>query len=235
MRQASFATGWSLIALMIFLAMYNSRKRFSMIPLGKASTWLFLHVAGGLLGVGLFWMHTGGLWPKGNYEQVLALLFYLVSLSGVVGWLLQMIYPRLLSTAGVEVIYERIPAELAHLREQAQALILAANSETLGQYYHEQIHWFLRQPRFFFYHVIGSDKPRAWTRRQREQIQRYLNSQEKQALDQLSGMVNYKLELDVHYALQSVMKRWLLVHVPLAAALLLLAFWHIVVVFVYAG
>ena len=43
-----------------------------------------------------------------------------------------------------------------------------------------------------------------------------------------------KAKIDVHYACQSTMKYWLLVHLPLAAAVLGLMFWHVIVVNVYA-
>jgi hypothetical protein len=232
---SSFATGWLLLTLMLFLAMYNSRKRISMLPLGKASTWLQLHVIGGFATFGFFWLHTGRIWPSGGYEHVLALLFYLVGLSGVCGWLLQAIYPRVLTSTGIEVIYERIPTELADLREQAEALMRNSNSVTLAQYYHDQIQWFFSQPRFLLHHLLGNDKARTWSRQQQSQVQRYLNSHENEVLQTLGEMMNHKLELDVHYALQSVMKGWLLVHVPLAVALVLLALWHTIVVHVYAG
>src|SRR4051812_14874206 len=58
-----FATGYALFALIVFLALYNGRKRLSMIPLGRASTWLTLHLVGGALSMALFWLHTGNLWP----------------------------------------------------------------------------------------------------------------------------------------------------------------------------
>ena len=62
------ATGWSLLALLVALAAFNTRKRLSMLPLGSASTWLRLHVVGGILAVPLLWLHAGTLWPTGLYE-----------------------------------------------------------------------------------------------------------------------------------------------------------------------
>lgn len=235
----AFGTGWVLITVMLFLAMYGSRKRLSMLPIGRASTWLLFHVVGGATAVCVFWFHAGRLWPKGGYLQVLALLFYLVSLSGICGWLLQMIYPRRLTGSGVEIIYERIPAELANLREQAEAIVMNCTRETgsttLADHYLEKIDWFLRRPRFYFYNAIGSERARTWHRQQHDQVQRYLDSHERKFLEELSAIIDYKLKLDFHYAAQSVMKGWLLFHVPLSAALLFLSFWHILVVYIYVA
>src|SRR5262245_17732541 len=77
-----FVAGYLLLALMVFLALYRGRKKLSMLPLGKASVWLTLHLVGGVLSLPLFWVHTGSLWPVGMINQTLAALFYLTCLSG---------------------------------------------------------------------------------------------------------------------------------------------------------
>ena len=239
LRKPAFASGWFLFGVMVFLAAYNGRKKLAMIPLGKASTWLQLHVIGGFFALLVFWSHTGELWPRGGYERVLALLFYLVSLSGIFGWLLQMYFPHLMTDSGVEVIYERIPAELANLREQAEAIVLNCTTETgsptLARHYVERVDWFLRQPRFFLFNAIGSEKARMWRRQQHAHVLRYLNSREQKFLNELTEIIDYKLELDVQYAAQTIMKRWLFLHVPLAMALMLMAVWHVIVVHVYTA
>jgi hypothetical protein len=43
-----------------------------------------------------------------------------------------------------------------------------------------------------------------------------------------------KAEIDFHYATQSLMKRWLLGHLPLAAAVVLLTLWDILLVHIYS-
>ena len=235
----SFMTGWFLFSVMVFLASYNGRKKLAMIPLGKASTWLQLHVIGGFAALLIFWTHTGEFWPRGGYERALALLFYIVSASGILGWAIQMYYPHLMTDSGVEVIYEQIPAELAYLREQAEAIVLNCTTETgsptLARHYAERVDWFLRQPRFFIFNAIGSEKARMWRRQQHTHVLRYLNSREQKFLNELSEIIDYKLELDVHYAAQTIMKGWLLIHVPMAASLMLMAIWHIIVVHVYTA
>jgi len=231
-------TGWLLLATIVGLAAYNARKRLSMLPLVKSSAWLFGHVLGGGGALALFWLHTGTLWPHGLYQQVLAALFYLVSLSGVIGHLLQRIYPRLLTNTRTEIIYERIPHALAELRAEVEKIMLTSaretGSDTLARHYLETLDWYFRRPRFFLNHVFGGERARVWQRQQIATVHRYLNEAERKFLAQLADLADRKTELDFHYAAQSMMKRWLLLHVPLAVALLALALWHILVVYVYS-
>ncbi|MFP6761118.1 MAG: hypothetical protein VB856_05360, partial [Rhodospirillales bacterium] len=65
LQNSSVLTGYTLIAVMLCVALLNTRKKLSMIPLGKASSWVVFHVVGGLLCVALFWVHTNTFWPKG--------------------------------------------------------------------------------------------------------------------------------------------------------------------------
>jgi hypothetical protein len=232
-------TGWWLFAVIIFLGAFNARKKLSMIPLGRASTWLAWHVAGGFLTLTLFWLHTRTLWPQGLYEQALAAVFYSLNLSGIVGWLLQRAYPHQLSDTGVEIIYERIPAEIARLRAETEDIVLnctkETSSDTLARHYVETLHWFFIRPRFFWNHALsGGKKARAWFRQQSSAVRLYLNDAERKHLDRLIALGEFKNEIDFHYAAQSLMKRWLLLHLPLAAALVLLILWHVVLIYAYA-
>jgi len=231
-------TGWALLTIFVILALFNVRKRFSMLPLGSARTWLLIHVAGGSLALAVFWLHTGTLWPLGLYEQCLTVLFYAISANGILGYLLQRIYPNRLTQTGLEVIYERIPSELAEIRERAEALILACTKETasdvLAQHYQQTFSWFFQRPRFVVSHILGGFRGEHWVRHQCSTVQRYLNAVELGYLERLASLARIKNQIDFHYAAQGVMKGWLLVHVPLAAALLVLAVWHVVLVHVYA-
>ncbi len=236
--QPAVVTGWSLVALMVFLASFNMRKKMSMLPLGSAQTWLKLHVVGGFLALIFFWIHTRSLWPLGYYEQILALLFYLLTANGIVGFILQKIYPGHLTQTGLEIIYERIPAEIVEMRERAEALILECTQstgvETLAQYYLETLDWFFRKPRFFWNHAVGRQKARHWLRQQLATVRSYLNDAERVYLEKLQVLGETKNKIDIHYALQTVLKSWLLIHIPLTVAVVVFVIWHIVLVHAYA-
>lgn len=230
-------TGWSLFVLMMWLTFFNARKRLSMLPLATARNWLILHVVVGLIAVPLFWLHTGVVWPTGLYEQVLALLFYLVSANGLLGFLLLEIYPARLTQTGLEIIYERIPAEIAEMREKAETILLSCTretgSDTLAKHYLEALDWFFRRPRFFMSHALGGQRGSQWVRHQLATVRRYLDDKERSFLEEIARIAEVKNKVDFHYALQSIMKGWLLVHVPLAVAVIALAGWHVLIVHVY--
>jgi hypothetical protein len=232
-------TGWWLFAVILFLGLFNARKKLSTLPLGRASTWLAWHVIFGFLTLALFWLHARSLWPTGLYEQVLAAVFYGVVVSGIVGWWMQRIYPRHLTDTGGEIIFEKIPTEIARLRESAEALMLESaretGSDTLSRHYLETFHWFFRKPRFFANHALsGGKKARAWVRQQCDVVRLYLSEAERGHLEKLRALAEQKADVDAHYTLQALMKRWLLVHLPLTAVLLLMIVWHILMVHIYS-
>ncbi|MDP3920631.1 MAG: hypothetical protein Q8R76_07490 [Candidatus Omnitrophota bacterium] len=231
-------TGWVLFSVIMFLALFNIRKKMPMIPLGSAHTWLLLHVAGGLLAFSLFVLHTGSFWPTGAYEQVLAFLLYLITLSGIAGYILQRIYPARLTETDLEVIYERIPAEIASIREKAEQLILECaektTSDTLPKNYLNDWRWYFKKPRFFLSHAMGRNRGHFWIRNHGETVRRYLSQAEVPYLNELTSLAKIKNRIDFHYTAQSIMKGWLFFHIPVTAALMVFGAWHIIVIHVYA-
>jgi hypothetical protein len=230
-------TGYTLLALMLLLGFFNIRKRLSMVPVGRASVWLAFHVAAGFLAIALFWLHIGTLWPLGLYEQALTGLFYLVSITGIIGYVLSRTLPRRLAQTEVEIIYERIPAELAEIRNQVESLVLEctekAGSDTVAQHYISTLSWFFQRPRFAISHVVGGDAAGHWLRGPGSAARRYLNDPEKEIFDQIIELGELKCLVDRHYACQALLKNWLLIHVPLSMAVILTAVWHFILVNVY--
>jgi hypothetical protein len=55
---SDFSTGWVLFFVIALLTLFGARKRLSFLPLGPASRWLRIHVAGGFMAVFMFWLHT---------------------------------------------------------------------------------------------------------------------------------------------------------------------------------
>jgi hypothetical protein len=233
-----FVTGYLLLAAIVFLALYNGRKKLSMVPLGRVSTWLTLHLVVGCATIVLFTLHARTLWPLGLADRALALLFYLVTLSGLGGYVLQLWLPGRLTRSGPEVIYERIPAEIAILRDAAERVVTTAAEQagfdTLGRYYVETLSWYFARPRFQLSHVFGGRRAEFWFRRRLATIRHHLSDAERPALDRLAELGAAKTVVDTQYAMQSVLKAWTLFHVPLAAALLSVGAWHLILVHVYA-
>jgi hypothetical protein len=236
--EPALLTGYVLYALILGLGAFNARKRLAMVPLGRASSWAAAHVLVGVFAMALYWLHTASLWPEGLYEQALALAVYAVTVTGLIGYGIQKLYPVWLTQTGLEIIYERIPTELARLRAEAESLVVACTREvesgTLARHYLETFAWYFRRPRFALSHLFGGRRGVHWVFRQRATLTRYLDDRERGYLDRLMELGFAKARVDVHYALQSALKVWLLVHLPLSVAVIALATWHLVLVHVYA-
>lgn len=237
--QGAFLSGWVLLTVMTFLAVFHIRKKVTMLPLGRASTWLQLHVYSGWLAILIFGEHVGWRIPEGWLEIMLATIFVLAAGSGVIGIGLSRFLPPLLTRRGEEVIFQRIPGFIAELRGEAEDLVLEAaketQSSTITEFYMNQLSFFFDGPQNRLRHLFASRNARFALMNEIDNLKRYLNSQESEYAEQLRVLVNKKDELDFHYALNLALKAWLLVHVPATYSLFVLAALHVVAVYAFSG
>lgn len=236
-QEPNILSGWVLVALFLFLALFNLRKKLPNLPLGRMSFWLYLHAAAGLLAAAVYFLHAGAIWPRGGYEQLIAGLFYLVTLTGVVGYVYQRLSPRLLTLVGYEIIWERIPAEIARLRRKAEDCVLECSNETgspvLGRHYLECLDWYFRKPRFLMSSAMALQTGENWADKQIDAVRRYLNEAEAAHLERLRALARVKASVDKHYAIQGLLKLWLFLHLPVTVGLLIAVAWHVALVHVY--
>jgi hypothetical protein len=120
----TFLTGWTLFISMLFLTLFNLRKKLTMLPIGSNAIWLQVHIYLGWLTVLLFALHVGWRVPDGFIEITLAILFIVVAGTGVLGVALSRALPKRLTRRGEEVILERVPTFLAALREEAELSVI---------------------------------------------------------------------------------------------------------------
>ncbi len=234
----SFLSGYLLALIAISLSFLALRKRLPGLPIGKASTWLKLHVVSGSVLLPVFWLHLGTFWPTGLFEQGLTTLFYALIITGVVGRLLQKVIPILLTSSGYETILERIPRDIIRLRERVEKLLIDCSAETgkrsLATAYEQSFAWYFRQPRFVLASALGVPRGRHWFTNQAKALERSLDKKELDYLERMKALALRKQLLDLHYAKQSLLRYWLFLHVPLAVAFYVAALWHIALVHVYA-
>lgn len=233
----SIVTGWSLFGVLIALSLFNIRKKITSFPLANSSSWLNMHLPVGFLTLGIFWLHTGAQWPLGIYEKFLAFLFYMTILTGILGLVAQRSFPRRLTQSGAEYIFERIPMEIIDIQTKAKELLLTCTQETkrdtLATQFMDHLDWYFQRPRFFLNHILDGNKGETWVHQQFSNIESILNPQERTYLQKLLALANIKRTIDLHFSLQAVLKWWVLFHLPLAAALVTLAAWHLLVIYVY--
>jgi hypothetical protein len=233
----AFLTGWILFAAMFVLTFFNARKKLPFLSLGKAETWLQIHIYLGFFTVVLFLIHLNFRLPHGGFEVTLAWLFVLVSVSGVVGLFFSRTLPRRLATRGGEVIFEKIPALRHTLKTEAESLALGpdAKSPFIAEYYARRLAPFFAGPKNLWPHVFESRRPlNAWIA-ELDDLHRFAGDTDREKVGRLAALVRQKDGLDYHRALQLALKLWLFVHIPLTYGLMIFTVLHVVLVFGFSG
>jgi hypothetical protein len=237
--RVDYLSGWCLIAVMLFLALYNMRKKLPFLPLGSSESWLQLHIWVGYFSAILFAIHLQFRVPTGWFEIALALLFGIVMASGIFGLIISRVIPRRLTTLGSEVLFERIPAQRRVVLDRAETLALASSTETqaatLLDFYARNLREFFAARPPFWRNLVSTGRKLSRVLEQLEDLQRYTNAREKEILRDLAELAREKHRLESHYSLQGMLKAWLFVHIPFTYSLLLFSFVHIVLVFAFSS
>lgn len=236
----SFQSGWVLLGLIVFLALYNVRKRLPFLPLGASSTWLQLHIYCGFLTFLLFLIHVRFSIPTGIFEGVLALLYLFAFLSGLVGLYITRTYPRRLTILGDEVIFEQIPVIRRQLSERMESLVLSCNTEgatsVIPEFYRDHIRPYMLGRHDVVAHLCrGSSERWRNLKATMDDQKRYLNKDERDVLAELETLVDRRHRTDAQFALQGALKLWLFLHIPATYALLVFSLFHILLVYAWSG
>jgi hypothetical protein len=192
-----------------------------------AKAWLQIHVYVGAVAFLAVLAHAGFRWPGGAMGWGLLLLSAWVCGSGLLGVFLQKWLPAALAEGlRVEALYERIPSLVEGLTKEADAL-MADTSEALERFYADDVRPRLSKlsPSWTYLLDVRADRERALG--PFERMARFVEPEELPRVADLMSLFTEKLELDAHYAVQGLLRRWLLVHVPPAGLLLALLAIHV--------
>lgn len=230
LRPHAFTTGGLLFAAVVFLALYNVRKKLTFLPLATSTTWLQVHLYVGVGAVWLFLLHTSFQMPNGIFEPSLAVLYIVVTASGIHGLYLTRTIPSRLAALGEEVIWERIPGLRRQVAERAAELVQAAkldaSASVITDIYSRRLFRFLEAPRGWRYYVRPTSTLRRQLLAELSELKRYLGDPQQQLVDELADLVARKDDLDYHAALQGWLKCWLFGHIGGTYSLLLFAGMH---------
>jgi hypothetical protein len=84
-------------------------------------------------------------------------------------------------------------------------------------------------------HIFEVRRPLNVLQNRITDLSRYLNAQEQETLNKISTLVRQKDGLDYHQSLQTLLRGWLFVHIPLTYSLMLFSIMHIVLVYAFSG
>jgi hypothetical protein len=244
--------------LMIFATLLSLRKRFTTWRIGRAQTWMRGHLWLGLLSYPIILFHAG-FSLGGSLTTVLMILITLVVASGIFGAVLQHYIPQVITErVAMETIYDQISRVRSQLVDEADKLRLAfsptlegllspamsnerriaaltlklVNSQTrshLTEVYSDQIRPYLasrnargsalrseRDSKFLF------DQMRTVSPQMLHEI-----------FNDLENICQEKRDLDKQSRYHRLLHGWLLGHVPLAVALMVLGLIHAVIALRY--
>lgn len=232
-------TGIILFGLVLFLASFNLRKKIPILPLGRGSTWLRIHIYIGWFSIAVFLFHIDFKFPTGGLELVVGGLFALTALSGVFGAFLSRFIPLKLTDKGGSITFERIPRLRRNLRQEVEKLVFESieltKKNTIADFYTFRLAKFFVGTHNFWNHVFSNHRHVKIIFGHVNALKRYLNEEEKKVLKKIELCIYEKDKIDFHHSLLYIMRCWLFIHVPLTYALILFGIFHGVVAYQMSG
>ena len=231
--------------LMVFAALLGVRKKVPVWRVGAAQTWMRGHLWLGFLTLPLILFHCAFRWT-GTLAGVLMTLLFVSVGSGILGATLQHFLPRLMTRAvPLETIYEEIPHVRSHLCSEADNLAASisaaeATDETLQLEIDPA-----DRARFgeIYAHTIRPRLAAGTTRQNRpsaavvasafDSLRRMLPVSVHPILIDLENICEEERQLQRQRRIYLLLHGWLLVHVPVSVALLVLGAIHAVIALRY--
>jgi hypothetical protein len=237
-------------AFMIFAALLGARKRVPVWRVGRAQTWMRGHLWLGLLSLPIIVLHSGLRYGHG-LTAVLMTLLVLVVASGVFGAALQHYMPRVMTReVPMETIYEEIGHVRAQLLEEAEELVKQATTvapkaaaagvteatETtavavvedqntpLRNFFEQEMKPFLENPGARGHALADQAQSRSAFVQLRTLVPPALHT----TLEDLESICEEERQLSLQARLHVWLHGWLLLHIPLSLALILLGAIHAV-------
>jgi hypothetical protein len=241
-------------AFMIFAALLGARKRVPVYRFGRAQTWMRGHLWLGLLSLPLILFHSGFRYGHALTAWLMTLLIVVV-LSGLFGAALQHYMPRVMTReVTMETIYEEIGHVRAQLLEEAEELmrqaaggdkkVAAESSEQdssasavavmdeaapLRNFYEQELKPFLEKPG-----ARGSAlSDAAQSHSAFTQLRTLVPASLHLTIEDLEGICEEERQLTLQSQLHVWLHGWLLLHIPLSLALLLLGAIHAIMALRY--
>ena len=241
-------------ALMIFAGLLAARKKVAIWRLGRAQAWLRGHLWLGLLSLPMIFFHTGFQFG-GVLTKVLMILLITVVASGLFGAVLQHYMPRMMtSQVPMETIFEQIDHVREQLLAEADALVdgVCGTSRTesvavpgvgavaiataapvavlpLRDFYARQLRPFLLQETGRHQTLSARDD----STRLFEGLRTVLPDDAQDAIRKLEEICEEERQLRRQVRMHHWLHGWLLLHVPLSLALLLLGCIHAIMALRY--
>ena len=246
-------------AIFIFAVLFNTRKKFPNLRVGRAQTWLRAHIWLTILTLPLVFMHAAFHFG-GGMTSTLMWLYLLVMASGFYGLALQQFMPRLLKARiTLETIFEQIPfltqqllTKALRMRDELRPAHATADAVPVGtapslpartaDSYDEiskaAVLEALERDVLPYLASTSTKRFRFNEPGYSSEFFRVLRTRcgppEQENIDLLATWCEERRQMDAQVSYHHHLHGWLLVHVPSSFLLLLLTGWHaVVLLFLY--
>ena len=246
--------------LMVFAALLSFRKKYTIWRMGRAQTWTRGHIWLGFLSYPLILFHAGFHWG-GSLTRAMMWMFTFVIVTGILGAALQHYMPRLMTEkVPFETIYYQIDRVQGQLLKEADELLTSVTTSSLSAYgvqvpssgmtrtmtttlirmddraikqlkntYEQTIKPYLRH-RGAYTHPLND---RRNSKGVFAQLRTVTPASIHTVVDDIENICEEKRDLDRQSRLHRLLHGWLLVHIPLSYALILLGAIHAVMALRY--
>jgi hypothetical protein len=243
------ALGVLALGLMVFAALLGLRKRFPIWRIGRTTTWMRAHLWLGFLALPVALLHAA-FHARGPLTIALMALTVLVVVSGLIGaWLQHTLPVKMMREVQFETIYDQIERIRGNLLREADETAgkledtlapgpgigstVTLTMLTLPELQPEiaEFHSFYREEVREF---IGVERPRVklsdrvWSEKEFARLRRLLPPEAAPIVVSVEEICEEKRQLDRQVLLHRALHGWLLCHIPLSAALILLVCIHAV-------
>ena len=224
--------------LMLYAALLGARRKVPVWRIGRAQTWMRGHLWLGFLSLPLILFHCAFTW-KGSLTTVLMALLFITVATGVLGAALQHFVPIFMaSSIPMETIYEEIPNVRHKLCDEADLLAdaIAGNAENEGAIQIEMESEIRERFAGIYMHtirpVLASPLRDSLASRPPnltpvfDSLRKMLPVELRSVIDDLENVCEEERQLRKQRRIHLWLHGWLLVHVPLSVALLVLGAVH---------
>ncbi|MFN7292252.1 MAG: hypothetical protein ACK5YR_09710 [Pirellula sp.] len=234
----AFASGYTLLAVIIALTMLGARKRFPGANLGSVTIWQTTHHYLGIFCLIAYCSHAGIL-ASGWLESTLAALFWTILLTGFVSWYVNRSSPRLLRAAGQAILRSDIPEAKMAVAEQAYQIALSAAGSSkafvVADYYQSTLGTFFSSSRSLWYRIFPTGKRKRDLQYQLGELTRYLDEKGMELQGQMINLIQRRDDLDFQSAIHNRIRFFATIHTVLLGAFIVFTVGHVIVAHLYSS
>lgn len=238
------------LGLMIFAALLSVRKRFPIWRIGRAKIWMRAHLWLGFLALPMVLFHAA-FHARGLLTGILMWLTVLVVVSGLVGaWIQHTLPSKMFREVRFETIYDQIGVVRGQLVAEADAnaenvkqslspgvgvgstvVLTMISIPELQNEIAEFEEFYAEEVRGYLGHEQGKValRNREWSLERFETLRMIFPEAAWKPITAIEEICEEKRQLDHQARLHRVLHGWLLCHLPLSAALILLGCIHAIV------